>query len=972
MATRREIEDAILAADGRGDTEEVNFLISMLGSTQEEQPTLLGNNAKVIDEVLTEGPLPWKGANAALMGLAHGALDTSRGLRQIFGGKDTLNELASEEEILDSLYASPQGTAARVGQVGGFFADPVNLALVGAGGLAAKGTIKGASLLSKGLRGSLAATRTPFIRAAQGGLAGAVTGSTTFIDEKAGLTREDMTLMGAAGGGILAPIVDKGVRTFLAKRGAKSVVDKSDMVDNYENLYNLNLIEFRGNKQKAHTQAAKQLGFNWGGAKQLAGEAQREVPTLARNPVQARENLITKPNVYGLSSDEEIKAIKAGVMSADEASKWVKGVKPSIQQKKINQGKKIAAKRAKGDILSGLDRALGSSMTRLRNISPKLAKPLQTFELFTSKQSNDWITEGSKFFDAIENFERVVDKDTYNRFYAKLLTNADEAIIEVAQKPLGRNIVKEYLTIKGILDTIYKQGGELEGLAGFRKGFFPRVPSKDPNRLALITADPELSNVKKQLRMKGKEDDPVEWAKKLNEFAKQRKEPEFAKGSTLGRERILPFVKKEQADAYVPPRAAFDSYINDATHVIGRRKFFTNLGDEKHKVSAIGEVLDVDSLIDSVGKVGVKGKDALEAAQILQARFGPGEVAMGQTASALKDMSHITLLGDIHSTLTQVQDVYASMYKNGVFNAIRGGYQNFTGKGMSKEVVLGLRDHIADFASTAPTKKIADKILTVTGFRAVDKFGKQTFMNSSLLKNQQLARKNPEKFAKKWGEFFGNETEQLMNELKLYKTPDDVTDRIGLMLWDDLSKVQPISLSEMPEAYHRMKNGRLLYALNSFTIKQLDIIRNDVYNSLRKGDYKRAALALAGYGMFFTGASIPVDMMKDHLAGRDPRGLRDLAGEGALKAIGLNKYTFDKLDKPDGLTSAIAGMVTASIAPLAILVNSIYNQKPEELFEFVPVIGRTVKSRSKEKDIFDEIKFSDDLFDTEGLFEDLR
>lgn len=934
-------------------------------AVETKQPTFkVGDNAKAINEVLDEGPFPWKGANAVLMGLAHGASDTVRGFKQIFGDDQTQKKLKAEEDLVQEVYKQ-HPVAGRAGQVTGFIADPANLAMVGAGGVAVKGAVKGSKALS-----ALAKATPRFAKTMVGGASvGGLSAGTTYIDPEAGLTREEVVGMGTAGGAILAPVIDKGVRSYLKYKGNKAKVAQSNMVDDYESLYDLNLIQHKGNKRKAHSATQKQLGFSWGAARKMASNADREVPTLAKNPQEAKEILVQKPNIYGLSTEDEIKAIREGTMSIDESDLWVKSIKPSIQKKTVSKSQQRQKTKKKKHVRNALDYALGSTMTRVRNISPAVAKHLQVFEKFVSKKSNDWINEGGKFFDAMDEFKKYVSPRDFNRFYAKLLTDSDEAMKWVAQKPFGKSVVKEYPTIRKILDDIYEMGGELEGVVGFRKGFFPRVPSKDPAKLGLIANDPENKVLMKQLRMKGKADDAEAWAKALDSYAQVPKEAEFAKGSTLGRKRRHQIVKTDQAEAYVDPRAAFDSYIEKTTHTIGRRNFFTGIGDPDHKVSALGEVLNEDTLIDVVGKSGIKGDDALELAQLLQARFGPGEQSMGVLASGMKDISHITLLGDIHSTLTQVQDIYSSMYKNGVLNAIRGGFRNFTGKGLSKEDVLGLRDHIADFASTSPTKKVADKVLTATGFRAVDRFGKQTFMNSSLLKNQQLA-KNPDKFAKKWGEFFENETEALRKELLSYKNPDDVTDRIGLMLWDDLSKVQPISLSEMPEAYLRMNNGRLLYALNSFTLKQLDIVRNNVYNNLRRGNYAEAAKQLAAYGVFFTGASIPVDMMKDHLAGREPRGLGHLAGEGALKAIGLNKYTLDKLDKPDGLTSAIAGMVSASIAPFATLYHGLANDKPEQLYEFIPGVGRTLKFRSREEDLFGDLELDLDFedLDKEGLF----
>lgn len=64
-----------------------------------------------------------------------------------------------------------------------------------------------------------------------------------------------------------------------------------------------------------------------------------------------------------------------------------------------------------------------------------------------------------------------------------------------------------------------------------------------------------------------------------------------------------------------------------------------------------------------------------------------------------------------------------------------------------------------------------------------------------------------------------------------------------MYLFNELAEIQPITLSEMPERYLKHPNGRIMYALKSFTLKQIDVLRKNIVQEWNKGNKIKAVKA---------------------------------------------------------------------------------------------------------------------------------
>ena len=154
-----------------------------------------------------------------------------------------------------------------------------------------------------------------------------------------------------------------------------------------------------------------------------------------------------------------------------------------------------------------------------------------------------------------------------------------------------------------------------------------------------------------------------------------------------------------------------------------------------------------------------------------------------------------------------------------------------------------------------------------------------------------------------------------------------------------------------------MKNGKIFYTLKSFTIKQLSVVRAEVFDNIAKGMSEKNAkkvrhgvrqlMVLMG---FMATAGVGVDMLKDWLLGRETD-YSDYAVDNLLKIIGLSKY-FAWVARYGGLGEAAAKIIAPPLAPwesiskdiFEILLGDDKEGEPQkiETIKHIPMIGKLI------------------------------
>ena len=395
---------------------------------------------------------------------------------------------------------------------------------------------------------------------------------------------------------------------------------------------------------------------------------------------------------------------------------------------------------------------------------------------------------------------------------------------------------------------------------------------------------------------------------------------------------------------YKSPEEALQTYIRTSVNNFERKTFFkgSSVVDSDGEVnieSSIGELIESMKATKGMDK-----KTEQEIRDIVTARFGADTTTMNTAVTGLKNLGYIGTLGDFMSTLTQVADVTNVMGYHGFGNTLKAAF----GKKHVTMDDVGVTDIARELGDSGFGSKFLSGILEKTGFKRIDRFGKETLMNA--VKNKYVKQLGNDKgvasFKKKWGDVYGPDIDQVVLDLQ----SGAKTELSNLHYFTKLSEHQPISYSEYPQAYLEGGNTRILYMLKSFTLKQWDLARRDLIGDVKRaktaGEYTKAAVKIGKVGAFMAAGGLGVDKTKDFILGRDikPEELPMDAVWSLAGAYGLSKYVGEKNLSKGDLVGAGASLLQVP-TPVFEGLQKLLSGDAKGAAKHIPIVGRTVHSR---------------------------
>jgi len=485
------------------------------------------------------------------------------------------------------------------------------------------------------------------------------------------------------------------------------------------------------------------------------------------------------------------------------------------------------------------------------------------------------------------------------------LMKGDFEIVEaILKRNGGDKMVREFGEVRKVLDeyAVEYQGADRAFKAiGLEKGdklkFFPRhvsdykglqkqLGTKKAKALDKAVDEADIKSIKS----KGRRLSTAERASVVNKALKGFPRKGYKAGHTKRRQ--FDEIDEEWLPYYSDPFSSLTTYISNARHDLEKLRFF----GKNHTVLKTVDGKKQFDLTESVGSYVDTIRHKLSPAQqeelkyLLETRFGIGEMAPNKWVRRAKNVMYAGLLGNPISAATQLGDIGVAIYINGFRNTIKG----LASRKVDMED-FGLADTIVEeFRSVGSTAKFLNGSLKYSGFRTIDRLGKNTLLNSSLRNWTQKVRtdKGLKEFSTKYKQVLGKEYEQTVLDLK----SGTVTDNVKLMLFNELADIQPISLSEMPAAYLAHPNGRVFYMLKSFMIKQLDLIRREGLTKLNtKGQRAQGAYNLTKYAAILGSANAGSSYIKDMMMGKEvePEAM-DIA-TNFFKMFAMSEYLVNKM-----------------------------------------------------------------------------
>ena len=577
---------------------------------------------------------------------------------------------------------------------------------------------------------------------------------------------------------------------------------------------------------------------------------------------------------------------------------------------------KMATSKDRGAMSTFFDDLLGSTSTRMKEVAAPVMNKMRRLDFDTSVKTHQYQERVAPLYKAMN----AVPKEERGKLSSYLSNGEYGKARSVLAKHAGEDGVNALNNTKAVLNELH---GEL-GKAGLKlnkvANYFPRQV-KDVEKLIKSLGGVNRGRVEKALYDKAKELN-LSGVHKLEPDVKEQVINQVVRGIgpkdgakpryTKGRE--IDNVTEDMAQYYETPDLALDQYIRRTVNDIEKRKF---LGKDNVVKGQSDWKIDVDQSVGAFiakeiadGNMSYKAAD--EVAATLGIRLGAGEQQPAWIIRKIRDIGYGATLANPLSAFIQFGDLGSAAYQSNLKNTAKA---MFAGDKRANMQALGLDDLISSELNAATdTSKLLGNALKYTGFRAADRVGKNVVLKAAFGRATDLV-KTPQgiaSLAKKYRKQFGTEEfNGLVKELQ----NGEVSDRVKFYLWNELADVQPISLAEMPKIYLNNPNGRIMYALKSFTIKQLDMVRRGVYDELRKGDKKEAAKNAIGFVALVGGSNSVVSGLKDVALGRKDMGefvneIPDGIVEHVGRTVFLDKYNVDRnLSKGNVVDGAVRQLV---------------------------------------------------------------
>lgn len=682
------------------------------------------------------------------------------------------------------------------------------------------------------------------------------------------------------------------------------------------------------------------------GSAKLVNKAQALIASKQANGVSVTEDMM--PSIA-----EELKVSPSKLEAAFTTQK----VQPRFYDSVDEAEKAVMAAVAEDSavlrtVSKGADRVLGILSTRIKEIDDGVFGRLMRTEFNLFKRTQDYLKRVDGFVEGVEKLPEVAKNELnyllgsgkHEQARAWMASNAPELIPHL----------DETLDVLGELGTSLTKAGHKADV----ENYFPRSV-KDIDTLHKALGADEVTIFQDEFNRtaarKGKEvnrltqnekDRAIERVlKKKDEASISMKTPGQVQKRTMDEALTVDLMKH-----YRSPGEALQRYVRSSVNHLERKKFFKDYAvEDLTDESGINLNESIATMVKKLMDEGrITREQSVDLADMLGSRFGSADTPMSAGLSGLKNIGYIGTLGDFMSTLTQAADVTNIMGYHGFKNTVAAA----VGK---KNIVLddiGLANNIAkELDSVGKFSKTLNKLLELTQFKRIDRFGKETLMNAVQKKyTKQLAsNQGVETFRNKWKDVYGPDIDQLITDLQR----GDKTELSNLHFFTKLSEHQPISHSEYPQAYLNSPNGRILYMLKSFTLKQWDLVRRNIINEAKNAPStmsgkKKAALAgvkLGKVALFMSAGGLGVDKTKDFILGRDvkPEDIPTDAMWSLLGAYGLNKYGASELKK--GNVTGFADNLLTVPVPVFDGIQQLLTGDYERAAKHIPVVGRTVHSR---------------------------
>ena len=562
-------------------------------------------------------------------------------------------------------------------------------------------------------------------------------------------------------------------------------------------------------------------------------------------------------------------------------------------------------------------RDAGKSLTeRLRKIDNYLIRPIRKMEFGI-------LNDNRKYQDKIEDFVTAYKKmgSDDKLMFDLFLLNNDEADVTERKALLRKyKMTEAFNKVEEVLKEIHKKKDDV-GLNhyGAIPDYFPRRVTDLQGLLQAMKGDETYNIIQSEIDSLGEDATDADKEMVIQRMINTGRFPSIAlKKPSSSKQRTIAKVSSEWKHFYENPVDTLISHIYESNEAIYARKLFGDVTRKKRvqerdklykelespdlkgrkreakfaKLQSLEltlENMDADYEAGISQLLAERGKDltpqeAADVVRIIRARLN--QKGMQGALASIRNFSLMSVLGNPTSAITQIGDLGFSIYQYGPTATVKA----LLGDKLISTKDLDLSHSMKEFQQNG-TARWLDITLKWSGLKWMDTVGKTTTMNAAIINAKKMTE---ESFVKKYSHILQEDSAKTYQDLKANKN----TELTRFFAFNELSNMQPVSLSEMPLMYQGAGNGRIFYMLKSFNIKAINTIYRESVHAWRIADNKADKLK-AGYNvgklvLLLTMAGATADELKDLLLGRDAGTLSDNIHNNVLKLAFLSRYTLEQ------------------------------------------------------------------------------
>lgn len=618
----------------------------------------------------------------------------------------------------------------------------------------------------------------------------------------------------------------------------------------------------------------------------------------------APQNVVRADGTIG----KKKKAPPAGRVS-DEAREKLAGLPNESFRTKVGDSMTNAK-----DSLSQTGDLINIMSTELKIISKELWGRLRRYDAELRMMMTKDVRVAERYWKSLRKAKRKMTVLERREYEFALFNGHRDTAYEIAKK---YGFDKELDNAIKMKDDIYERAKKQGFKLGYQKNHFPRRPKNDAASSKKILDYFESSGRLTEIQQA--------WADKSHDLGRVLTDHEKAKIATLffrgfnGRTvslketgnmkaRLIDEVPPELMDAYEDSTSALLNYAQEMNTRIETKKFFNGQVPNDGLIDETSNLEDAFSAL--FAKLEGEGKfldtnQQRRVQELLRARFASGTMSGG--VQVVKNLGYMSLMNSPLNVISQLPDLAWAIYQTGIISGTGSLIKSIRRQGAVSRAESGFDDVAAEIEEAGNLHIWVTRTFRAIGLHEFDVILKETTMDAAFNNHIRLAKtKDPE---------FVDEVRVIFNQYP--EQADEVLDKMARGVNDEDTKLmaiarlhdfQPVSLSEVPTQYLKAGNGKIFYQMKTFFTKQLDIVRRDVIQQARKGEYKSASKNLIKITTLLVLMNATADEVKDYITGRNKdTKFSDRLTENFFKTFfSVNRYKWEQTQR-EGFFSAIVG-----------------------------------------------------------------